>query len=62
MIALRILNSSDKRSGETWMVLRISLPAITACVRSGEMSKAAIAMPVLWVTVCGSPGLYRREY
>lgn len=60
MTAFRILNSSEESSGETRMVLRISLPPITACVRSGEISKAEIAMAVLWVTVCGSPGLYKR--
>lgn len=60
MSAFRILNSSEEWSGETRIVLRISLPAITACVRSGDMSKAVIAIPVLWVTVCGSPGLHKR--
>lgn len=57
MMALRRLNSSEEWSGETRMVLRISLPPMTACVRWGEMSKAVIGMPVLWVTVCEEPGL-----
>lgn len=59
MIALRRLNSSEEWSGETRMVLRISFPPMTACVRCGEMSRAAIGMPVLWVTVCDAPGLER---
>lgn len=43
------------------MVLRISLPPMTAWVRSGDISRAVIAMPVRWVTVCGSPGLMTLE-
>lgn len=57
MTAFRTLNSSEEWSGETRIVLRISLPAMTACVRWGEMSSAAMGIPVLWVTVWGSPGL-----
>lgn len=50
MIALRKLYSSEEWSGDTRMVLRISLPPITAWVRWGEISKAEMGMPVLWVT------------
>lgn len=39
------------------MVLRMSLPAMTAWERLGEMSRAAMEMPVLWVTVWEAPGL-----
>ena len=41
--------------------MSISLPPMIACVLCGEISRAAIAMPVLWVTVCGSPGLVTLE-
>jgi hypothetical protein len=61
MIALRRLNSSDEWSDRTRIVLSISFPPTTACVRCGEISKAAIEMPVLWVTVCDAPGLPRNE-
>jgi hypothetical protein len=43
------------------MVLRISLPPMTACVLCGEISRALIGIPVRWVTVCGSPGLVMLE-
>lgn len=43
------------------MVLRISLPPMTACVLCGEISRAVIGIPVRWVTVCGSPGLVTLE-
>lgn len=39
------------------MVFRISFPPMTACVRCGEISRAAIGIPVLCVTVWDAPGL-----
>ncbi len=42
---------------ETLTVFKISRPARTTCVRLGEMSRAAMGMPVLCVVVLDDNGL-----
>ena len=58
MILVRRLKSSAHVKSSTWMVLRMSRPAKTACVRPGDISRAAMGMPVLcWVFLSEDVGL-----
>ena len=43
------------------MVFRISRPARMAWVRDGEMSRAAIGIPVLWTDDFGDKGLDQTD-
>ena len=58
MIAARRLKSSAQLDSVTSIVFKISRPAKMACVRDGEISRAAIGMPVLWRVFRAEAGLW----
>ena len=57
IISDRRLKSSAQVDPDIWTVFNISRPARIACVLYGEMSRAAMGIPVLWEMLLEGKGL-----